>query len=73
MVDAMKAEFALFPDAKVVYVNVPITDWAQQNSTKPFRSAIQGNPDLIFIIPVYDSMSQFVVPAITLTGASKSS
>ena len=69
MVDAMKAEFALFPDAKVVYVNVPIIDWASKIQPT-VQSAIQGNPDLNFIIPVYDSMSQFVVPAITLTGAS---
>jgi ribose transport system substrate-binding protein len=69
MVEAMKAEFALFPDAKVVYVNVPITDWATKIQPT-VQSAIQGNPDLNFIIPVYDSMSQFVVPAITLTGAS---
>jgi ribose transport system substrate-binding protein len=68
MVDAMKAEFALFPDSKVAYVNVPITDWASKIQPT-VQSAIQGNPDLNFIIPVYDSMSQFVVPAITLTGA----
>ena len=69
MVEAMKAEFALFPEAKVVYVNVPITDWASKIQPT-VQSAVQGNPDLNFIIPVYDSMSQFVVPAITLTGTS---
>jgi ribose transport system substrate-binding protein len=68
MVDAMKAEFAQCPDAKVVFVNVPITDWASKIQPTVV-SAIQGNPDLNFIIPVYDSMCQFVVPAITLTGA----
>jgi ribose transport system substrate-binding protein len=69
MVDAMKAEFASqCPDAKVVFVNVPITDWASKIQPTAV-SAIQGNPDLNFIIPVYDSMCQFVVPAITLTGA----
>ena len=69
MVDAMKAEFASqCPDAKVVFVNVPITDWASKIQPT-VQSAIQGNPDLNFIIPVYDSMCQFVVPAITLTQA----
>jgi ribose transport system substrate-binding protein len=67
MVDAIKTEFATHcPTAKVTFVNVPIPDWASKIQPTVV-SAIQGNPELNFIIPVYDSMCQFVVPAITLT------
>ena len=32
------------------------------------QAALQANPDINVVIPIYDSMSQFVVPAIRLVG-----
>ena len=32
------------------------------------QSAVLAHPELNFIVPIYDSMSQFVVPALQLTG-----
>jgi ribose transport system substrate-binding protein len=36
------------------------------------QSALQADPSINYIIPIYDSMSQFVVPAITITGKKDS-
>jgi ribose transport system substrate-binding protein len=34
------------------------------------QAALQANPDINVVIPIYDSMSQFVVPAMRLTGTT---
>ncbi|MCL4439349.1 MAG: sugar ABC transporter substrate-binding protein [Firmicutes bacterium] len=67
IVNGIKDEFQKqFPSAKVTYVNVPIPDWSTKIQSE-VQSAIIRNPELNYVIPIYDSMSQFVVPAIETT------
>ncbi|MDQ6437545.1 sugar ABC transporter substrate-binding protein [Mesorhizobium sp. LHD-90] len=56
------------PDCKIVQeINVGVTEWATKIQPA-VQAALLANPDINVIIPVYDSMSQFVVPATRLTG-----
>lgn len=57
------------PDCNVKVVNVAIPDWATKIQNV-VQNEILANPNLDYVIPIYDSMSQFVVPAITITGAT---
>ncbi|MGH3288525.1 MAG: sugar ABC transporter substrate-binding protein [Streptosporangiaceae bacterium] len=52
-------------------VNEPITDWA--SGIQPaVESALTSNPNINWVLPVYDSMSEYVVPGIQAKGdASK--
>jgi ribose transport system substrate-binding protein len=55
------------PDCKYEIVNVPITDWATKIQPR-VAGALQANADLNYVIPIYDSMSSFVTPAIAIAG-----
>lgn len=56
------------PDCKIVQeINVGVTEWATKIQPA-VQAALQANPEINVIIPIYDSMSQFVVPATRLTG-----
>lgn len=56
------------PACKVVQkINVGVIEWGTKIRPS-VQSAVLANPDVNFIIPIYDSMSQFVVPALQLTG-----
>lgn len=57
----------LAPGAKATYVNVPVADWATKIQTSA-QSALTQDPSINFIVPLYDSMSQFVLPALAITG-----
>ncbi|EPX83214.1 monosaccharide ABC transporter substrate-binding protein, CUT2 family [Rubellimicrobium thermophilum DSM 16684] len=50
-------------------INVGVTEWGTKIQPA-VQSAIQANPDVNVVIPIYDSMSQFVVPALRLTGTA---
>lgn len=50
-------------------INVPVVDWATQ-ITPNVRSALLADPKINYIIVIYDSMAQFVVPAVTLTNSA---
>jgi ribose transport system substrate-binding protein len=52
---------------KLTYVNVPVSDWSTKIQTE-VQSALNRDPNINYIIPIYDSMSQFVVPAVTAAG-----
>ncbi len=55
------------PDCTYEIVNVPIVDWA--NRIQPtVQGKLQANADLNYVIPIYDSMSTFVTPAIAIAG-----
>lgn len=56
------------PNCKTKVVDVAIADWATKIQNV-VQAEILANPQLNYVIPIYDSMSQFVVPAITITGA----
>ena len=51
-------------------INVGITEWGTKIQPS-VQSALISKPTANYVIPIYDSMSQFVVPAIELTGKSE--
>jgi ribose transport system substrate-binding protein len=68
MIDAIKDEFATrCPACKVTYLNVPATDWATKVQPD-VASALVQDPNINYIIPIYDALTQFVAPAITAGG-----
>jgi len=67
---AINDEFKKYcPKCKVSFQNVSVPSWSTQISGT-VRSAIQADPKLNYVVPLYDSMSQFVVPGIQLSGAT---
>lgn len=72
MVEGIKAEFAeICPDCKYKIQNVPVTEWSTKIQPT-VQSELLRDPSINYILPIYDSMSQFIVPAITLTGKQDS-
>ena len=58
-------------DCEIVQeINVGITEWATKIQAS-LQSALLAHPEANYVVPIYDSMTQFVVPAIELTGRSK--
>lgn len=55
------------PQCKVTYANVAIPDWATKVQTT-VQSALVSNPKINYILPEYDSMTQFAAPAIIAAG-----
>lgn len=51
----------------VQQINVGVTEWATKIQPS-VQSALLANPGVNFVVPIYDSMTQFVVPAVQLTG-----
>ena len=64
-IEATLAE--LCPDCKATYVNVPLPEWATKIQVAT-QSALLRDPSINYIVPIYDSMSQFVLPALAITG-----
>jgi ribose transport system substrate-binding protein len=54
------------PDCKFKYVNVPVVEWGSKIQPE-VQSALVADPGINYILPIYDSMSAFVVPALTLS------
>ena len=54
-------------DANTSYVNAPVPEWATKIQPS-VQSALLADPTINYIIPIYDSMSQFVIPAVRITG-----
>lgn len=48
-------------------VNVNPTDWATKLQTT-VEGSLTSNPDINYILPVFDSMAQFIAPGIQATG-----
>ena len=69
LVAGFKSELAAnCPNCKIVQeINVGVTEWATKIQAS-VQSAVQAHPEVNVVIPIYDSMSQFVVPALRLTG-----
>jgi ribose transport system substrate-binding protein len=64
LVRGLKDEFARHcPECELRFVDVPIADWATRLRTE-VQSALVRDPNIGYVIPIYDSMSQFAVPAI---------
>jgi ribose transport system substrate-binding protein len=59
---------ALCPDCGQTYVNVPLAEWGTKIQ-ESVQSAILADPTINYILPIYDSMSQFVIPGLRIAGA----
>ena len=57
------------PDCRTNYINVPVNDWATQGQPA-VQNALLADPSINYVLPVYDSMSQFIVPAIQIADSS---
>jgi ribose transport system substrate-binding protein len=68
MVAGITDELKHCKDCKTKTINVPVVDWGTR-ITPNVQSALLADPTVNYIIVIYDSMSQFVVPAVTITGA----
>jgi ribose transport system substrate-binding protein len=68
MRNGIKEEFTKCPDCKWKEINVPVVNWATRIQPN-IQSALLADPTINYIIVIYDSMSQFVVPAVTITGS----
>jgi ribose transport system substrate-binding protein len=68
IVAAMRAEFrAHCPSCKATVVDVPAADWATKLQSAT-QSALLAHPDINYVVPIYDSASQFAVPGIHAAG-----
>jgi ribose transport system substrate-binding protein len=68
MLAAMKAEFAKCGSGcRYTIVNVPIPDWATKIQTE-VQSALVSNPDINYVIPFVDGMTQYTAAGITAAG-----
>lgn len=69
LVDGFMSELAEnCPACEVVQeINVGVAEWGTKIQSS-VQSTVQANPEIDVIVPIYDSMSQFVVPALRLTG-----
>ena len=59
----------LCPDCDLRFVDVPIPQWATELRGE-VQSALVRDPGIDYVIPIYDSMSQYAVPAIKAQGAA---
>jgi ribose transport system substrate-binding protein len=57
------------PGCAIRYIDVPIAQWADRIGTE-VQSALLKDPDTRYVIPIYDSMSQFVKPGVAAAGLS---
>src|SRR5262249_59744708 len=71
IVAAMQDEFKKHcgTACKTKVVNVPVTDWATKIQSET-QSALTADPGINYVIPIYDSMSQFAAPGITAAGTA---
>lgn len=69
LVDGFTSELAEnCADCEIVQeINVGVAEWGTKIQSS-LQSTLLANPDIDVVIPIYDSMSQFVVPALRLTG-----
>jgi ribose transport system substrate-binding protein len=64
LVRGLKAELAQkCPLCEARFVDVPIPEWANRIRTE-VQSALVRDPEIDYVVPIYDSMSQYAVPAI---------
>jgi ribose transport system substrate-binding protein len=55
------------PDCKLTKIDVPIPQWAT-NTTPQVLAALKKDPGINYILPHYDSQSEFVIPALNTLG-----
>jgi len=67
LVVGLTEAFEKCPDCTYEIVNVPIVDWSMRIQPT-VQGKLQANPGINYVIPIYDSMSTFVTPAIAISG-----
>jgi ribose transport system substrate-binding protein len=67
MMSGLKEEFAKCANCKMSYINVTIPEMATKTQTN-VQSALTADPSINYVIPIYDVLTQWVVPAVTITG-----
>jgi ribose transport system substrate-binding protein len=71
LLEGLKQEFADHcPDCRLHFVDVPIPEWAARVQTE-VQAALVRDPTIDYLIPIYDSMSQYAVPAILAVDAAE--
>jgi len=68
MESGIKAELEKCPGCTAKFLDYIGTDWATR-ITPGVQSALLADPKINYIIVIYDAMTQFVIPAVTITGA----
>ncbi len=69
MMSGIKEEFARCANCKMNYVSVTIPEMATKTQTN-VQGALTADPSVNYVIPIYDVLTQWVVPAVTITGRS---
>lgn len=69
LIQGLKDELAAnCPDCRIEQqINVGVTEWATKIQPA-VQASLLAKPNANVVIPIYDSMSQFVMPALQLTG-----
>jgi ribose transport system substrate-binding protein len=57
------------PDCKINTDNVPVANWQTDVGTT-VKSALVSNPNIKYVVPIYDGMALFATPAIQTSGKS---
>jgi ribose transport system substrate-binding protein len=58
---------AACPNCSLTVDDVPVADW-QTKITTQVNSTLNSHPDIKYVVPVYDGMATFAVPAIKTSG-----
>jgi ribose transport system substrate-binding protein len=66
MFSGIKEEFAKCPNCKANYLNVTIPEMAVKTQSMA-QGALTADPSINYMIPIYDVLSQWVVPAVTIS------
>ena len=70
IVKAMQSEFtAHCPTCKTTVIDVPAADWGTKMQSA-VQSALVADPNANYVIPLYDSAIQFVLPGVIAAGKS---
>ena len=69
MLAGISGELKHCSDCTTKIMNFVVTDWGTR-ITPAVQAALLSDPKVNYIIVIYDSMSQFVVPAVTITGST---
>ena len=68
MMDGVNGELKHCSDCRNKVINVPVVDWGTR-ITPDVQAALLADPSVNYIMIIYDSMAQFVVPAVTITNS----
>ncbi len=70
MMAGIDAELKRCGDCKTKVMNFAVPDWGTR-ITPSVQAALLADPTVNYIIVIYDSMAQFVVPAVSITGSGE--